>query len=69
VVWSSVAEASVLVVGDLPMGFLGLWCHIVVEVVDGFHTLVMVGIGGVVFGCVAEVEVVGWVVLVMRLLE
>jgi hypothetical protein len=59
----------VLVVGDLPMGFLGLWCHIVAEVVDGFHTLVVVGIGGVVFGCVAEVEVVGWVVLVMRLLE
>jgi hypothetical protein len=43
------------------MGFFGLWCHIVVEVVDGFHTLVVVGIGGVVFGCVAEVEVVGWV--------
>jgi hypothetical protein len=25
----------------------------------GFHMLVVVGIGGVVFGCMAEVEVVG----------
>jgi hypothetical protein len=28
--------------------------------VNGFHTLVVVGIEGVIFGCVADVEVVGW---------
>jgi hypothetical protein len=32
----------------------------VAKAVDGFRTLVVVGIGGVVSGCVAEVEVVGW---------
>jgi hypothetical protein len=44
----------------LPMDFLGRWCHIAVEVVDGFHTLMVVGIGGVVFECVADMGVVGW---------
>jgi hypothetical protein len=50
----------VLVASNLLMGFLGRWCHIVVEVVGGFHTLMVVGIAGVVFGYVAEVEEVGW---------
>jgi hypothetical protein len=44
----------VLAVGGLPMGFLGQWCRTVAEVVGEVHTS-MVGIGGVVFGYVAEV--------------
>jgi hypothetical protein len=59
VVQLGIAEARVLIVGDLPMGFLGRWCRIVAQAVDGFHTLLAVGIEVVVFGYVAEVEVVG----------
>jgi hypothetical protein len=50
-----IAEARVLIACDLPMGFLGRWCCIMAEAVDGFHTLVVVGIEGVIFGCMAEV--------------
>jgi hypothetical protein len=48
VVRLSIVEASIQVAGGLPMGSFGLWWHVVVEAVDGFHTLV-VGIGGVGF--------------------
>jgi hypothetical protein len=41
VVLLGIAEIRVLVAGCLPMVFLNLWCHIVVEVVDGFHRLVV----------------------------
>jgi hypothetical protein len=60
VVRLGITEAMVLVVGDLSMFFLGRWCHIVVEAIGGFRTLVVVGIGGVVSVYVAEVGVVGW---------
>jgi hypothetical protein len=50
-----IVEARVLIACDLPMGFLGRWCCIMAEAVDGFHTLVVVGIEGVIFGCMAEV--------------
>jgi hypothetical protein len=59
VVQLGIAKVTVLIADDLPMGFLGRWCHIVAEIMDAFHTLVVVGIGGVVFACVTEV-VVGW---------
>jgi hypothetical protein len=56
VVRLGIAEVRVLVVGGLPVSFLGRWCHIVAEAVGEFHTLVVVGIGDVVFEYVAEVE-------------
>jgi hypothetical protein len=59
VVRLGIAEARVPIAGGLPMGFLGRWCHIVVEVVGAVHTLVE-GIEGVVSGYVAEVGEVGW---------
>jgi hypothetical protein len=34
------AEAKALVVDDLPMTSLGLWCQIAVEVAGEFHRLV-----------------------------
>jgi hypothetical protein len=39
------------------VGILGLWYHVVVEVADEFHWVVVVGTGVVAFGCVVEV---GW---------
>jgi hypothetical protein len=60
VVRLGIAEARVLVVGGLPMDYLGWWWHIVAEVVGAFHTLVVEGIGGVVSGYVAEAGEVGW---------
>jgi hypothetical protein len=61
VVRLDIAEARLLAASGLQIDFLGQWCHIVAEVVGGVHTLVVVGIGGVDFGCVAEVgEVVSW---------
>jgi hypothetical protein len=50
-------EARVLVAGGLPIGFLGLWCHIVAEAVGGCHKLVVGGIGDARFGYVVEVGV------------
>jgi hypothetical protein len=55
VVRLSIAEARMLAIGDLPMGFLGWWLRIVAKVVDEFHMMVVVGIEGVGFGNVAEV--------------
>jgi hypothetical protein len=49
VVRLGIAEVRVLVVGGLPVSFLGRWCRIVAEAVGEFHTLVVVGIGDVVF--------------------
>jgi hypothetical protein len=42
------------------VGFLGLWCHDVAEVVSALHKLVVEGIAGVEFGCAAEVVEVDW---------
>jgi hypothetical protein len=41
VVLLGIAVASVLVAGCLLVGLLDLWCHIVAEVVGGFHRLVV----------------------------
>jgi hypothetical protein len=49
VVRLSIVEARELVAFDLPMGFLDRWCHIAVEAIGGFHTLVAEGIEDVVF--------------------
>jgi hypothetical protein len=60
VVQLGIAGAMVLVAGGLSMGFLGQWCHIVVESIGEFHIVIVEGIGGVVFGYVAEVGEVDW---------
>jgi hypothetical protein len=60
VVQLGIAGAMVLVAGGLSMGFLGQWCHIVVESIGEFHIVIVEGIGGVVFGYAAEVGEVDW---------
>jgi hypothetical protein len=60
----SFAEANMLVVGCLSVGFLNPWCHIVAEDVGGFHRLVVGDIGGAGFAFAVEVVVAvggGWV--------
>jgi hypothetical protein len=37
------------------VGFWGMWCHVVAEVVGGFHKLVAGGIADVGFGYAVEV--------------
>jgi hypothetical protein len=59
VVRLGIAEARVLVAGDLPMGFWDLWCHIVVEATGGFRRLAVGDIGGLGLTYVVEVVVVG----------
>jgi hypothetical protein len=41
VVQLDIVDARVLVAGGLPIGFLDLWYHVEVEVVDGFCGLVV----------------------------
>jgi hypothetical protein len=57
-----IAEARVLATSDMPMGFLDWLWRIVAEAVGGFHTLVVVGTEGLIFGSVVvvKVEVDGW---------
>jgi hypothetical protein len=55
-----IAEAKVLAVGGLLMGFFDLWYHIEVEVVGGFRRLVVGGIEGMRFVYVAKVGEAGW---------
>jgi hypothetical protein len=43
VVRLDIVEATVLVAGGLPVGFLDLWCHIVAEAIGGFCRLVVGG--------------------------
>jgi hypothetical protein len=59
VVLLDIAEATTIVGGCLPVGFFSLRCHIMVEVVDGFHRLVVRDIEGVGLACVAKVVVSG----------
>jgi hypothetical protein len=60
VVRLGIVEARVLAAGGLPMGFLDLWCHIVAEVVDGFHRLVVGDIEDMGFGYAVEAGEVDW---------
>jgi hypothetical protein len=53
------AKAGVLVVDGLPMGFLDLWCRIVVEAGGAFHRLMVGDIEGVRFACGVEVVAAG----------
>jgi hypothetical protein len=56
------AETKVLVGRCLPVGFLNLWCHIVMKAVGGFHRLMVGDIGVVGLANVAEVAMDGgWV--------
>jgi hypothetical protein len=53
-------ESIVLAACVRPVGFLAQRCLFVVEVVGGFHTLMVGGIEGVVFEYAAEVGEVDW---------
>jgi hypothetical protein len=50
------AAARVQATGDLLVGFLGLWCRVVTELIGGFHKLVVGAIADVGFKYAAEVD-------------
>jgi hypothetical protein len=50
------AAARVQATGDLSVGFLGLWCRVVTELIGGFHKLVVGAIADVGFKYAAEVD-------------
>jgi hypothetical protein len=60
VVRLGIAGAGVLVVGDLPMGFLGQWWCVAAEGEDEFCAVAVVGIEVVEFENVVKMGVVGY---------